>query len=498
MTDSSFSSEHTLSELQTLCRRYQALLLSLDEQTLSVAVTASPSAEMIAALRFASNRRIMVEQWPQARMEQQLNPVNAVAEPAETYHASTYANTHNNIHNNSTGQQDHDDDSPVAQFIHQTLRLAVQRRASDIHFEPLLDGYRVRLRIDGVLQAISAPPPELTNRITARLKIMGKLNIAERRLPQDGQFSLTLDQQAYSLRIATLPVQQGEKVVLRILQTHQQELALDKLGLTAKALQQVISVLSASQGMLLVTGPTGSGKTVTLYSAIRWLNECSRNICSVEDPVEIPLQGINQTAINPKAELGFGRILRALLRQDPDVIMIGEIRDAETAEIAVKAAQTGHLVMSTLHTNSAVETLTRLSHLGIPGYLLAAALKLIIAQRLVRRLCPHCKTPEEPLLSLPNDVWQGPLQHWQARGCSHCFSGYYGRVALYELLPITPDFQAALAGNTSTGELSALSRHSGFPTLLAAGLELVNDGLTSLAEVYRVVGDERSMNQEAT
>ncbi|MCL6408666.1 type II secretion system protein GspE, partial [Dickeya dadantii] len=187
MTDSSFSSEHTLSELQTLCRRYQALLLNLDEQTLSVAVTTSPSAEMIAALRFASNRRIMVEQWPQARMEQQLNPVNAVAEPAETYHAST--------DRSSTGQQDQDDASPVAQFIHQTLRLAVQRRASDIHFEPLSDSYRVRLRIDGVLQSISAPPPELTNRITARLKIMGKLNIAERRLPQDGQFSLMLDQQ---------------------------------------------------------------------------------------------------------------------------------------------------------------------------------------------------------------------------------------------------------------------------------------------------------------
>ncbi|WP_323640159.1 type II secretion system protein GspE [Pectobacterium polonicum] len=488
MTDSSFSSEHTLSELQTLCRRYQALLLSLDEQTLSVAVTASPSAEMIAALRFASNRRIMVEQWPQARMEQQLNPVNAVAEPTETYHAG--------IHHANAEPQDHDDDSPVAQFIHQTLRLAVQRRASDIHFEPQLDSYHVRLRIDGVLQAISAPPPELTGRITARLKIMGKLNIAERRLPQDGQFSLMLDQQPYSLRIATLPVQQGEKVVLRILQTHQQELALDKLGLGEKALQQLISVLNASQGMLLVTGPTGSGKTVTLYSAIRWLNDSSRNICSVEDPVEIPLQGINQTAINPKAELGFGRILRALLRQDPDVIMIGEIRDDETAEIAVKAAQTGHLVMSTLHTNSAVETLTRLNHLGIPGYLLASALKLIIAQRLVRRLCPHCKTQAEPLLSLPNSVWQGPLNHWQAGGCSHCFSGYYGRVALYELLPITPDFQAALAGNASTGELSALSQDSGFPTLLTAGLERVNDGLTSLAEVYRVVGDERSMSQE--
>ncbi|MEH0875024.1 type II secretion system protein GspE [Pectobacterium cacticida] len=489
MTDDSFSSEHIFNELRTLCRRYQALLLNIDEQTLSVAVTAPPSPEMIAALRFASNRRIMVEQWPQARMEQQLNPLKAVAEPAETYHADAQ--------HADRGQREQDDDSPVVLFIQQTLRLAVQRRASDIHFEPLPDNYRVRLRIDGMLQAISAPPPELANRITARLKIMGKLNIAERRLPQDGQFSLILDQQTYSLRIATLPVQQGEKIVLRILQTHQQELALDKLGLSAKALQQIIGVLSSSQGMLLVTGPTGSGKTVTLYSAIRWLNDSSRNICSVEDPVEIPLSGINQTAINPKAELGFSRILRALLRQDPDIIMIGEIRDAETAEIAVKAAQTGHLVMSTLHTNSAVETLTRLNHLGIPGYLLAAALKLIIAQRLVRRLCPHCKTPGEPLLSLPDDVWQGPLRQWRANGCSHCFSGYYGRIALYELLPITPDLQAILAGNASAGELSALSRHSGFPTLLNAGLERVNDGLTSLAEVYRVVGDERAIDQEA-
>ncbi|MFC3396645.1 type II secretion system protein GspE [Brenneria rubrifaciens] len=468
--------EHLTDELQLLCRRYHALLLALDEQTISIAVCAPPPAEMIAALRFAGNRRILVEQWPRAKMEQLLNPAKAIAEPAVAYPTQSDSPVS-------------DDDPPVVRFIDQTLRLAVQRRASDIHFEPLLTGYRIRLRIDGVLQEISAPPAELTARLGARLKIMGNLNIAERRLPQDGQFSLILDQQRYSLRIATLPVQQGEKVVLRILHIDRQEWMLEKLGLSDDALAQFIQTLSAPQGMILVTGPTGSGKTMTLYSAIRWLNNVSRNICSVEDPVEIPLPGINQTAVNPKASLDFSRILRALLRQDPDVIMIGEIRDAETAEIAVKAAQTGHLVMSTLHTNSAIETLSRLSHLGIPGYLLAAALKLVIAQRLVRRLCPHCKTQAGILRHFPDAIWHGPLSNWQAQGCSHCFSGYYGRVAIYELLVVTPAFQQALAGNVNVSQLAALSRKAGFPTLFVTGLSLVDKGVTSLSEVYRVVGD---------
>ncbi|MDX5628910.1 MULTISPECIES: type II secretion system protein GspE [unclassified Brenneria] len=467
--------EHLTHELQILCRRYHALLLNMDEQTLSVAVSGAPSADMLAALRFAGNRQILLEQWPQARMEQQLNPVKTVAEPTEDYHAEP---------------EDHinDEDTPAVHFINQTLRLAIQRRASDIHLEPLLTQYRVRLRIDGVLQEISPPPAELSTRITARLKIMGKLNIAERRLPQDGQFSLTLDQQVYSLRIATLPVQHGEKVVLRVQQTQQQELALAKLGLSDGDLARLIRVLGMPQGMILVTGPTGSGKTVTLYSAIRWLNDVSRNICSVEDPIEIPLPGINQTAINPKADLDFSRILRAMLRQDPDVIMVGEIRDAETAEIAVKAAQTGHLVMSTLHTNSAVETLTRLSHLGIPGYLIAAALKLVISQRLVRRLCPHCKTPAEPLSQLPAELWRGPLRHWQAKGCSHCLSGYYDRIAIYEFLVITPALQQALADNANNNRLARLARESGSITLLAAGLALVNQGVTSITEIYRIAG----------
>ncbi len=470
------NSDHLISELQLLCQRYRALLLALDEQTLSVAVSVSPSAEMITALRFASNRRILIEQWPQAKLEQRLNPTKMIEEPTAVYPTQS-----DNAAN--------DDDSPVIQFINQTLRMAIQRRASDIHFEPLSTNYRIRLRIDGVLQEISAPPAELTIRLTARLKIMGKLNIAERRLPQDGQFTLVLDKQSYSLRIATLPVQHGEKVVLRILQTYQQEWGLDTLGMSENALAQFIDTLRSPQGMILVTGPTGSGKTVTLYSAIKWLNDVSRNICSVEDPIEIPLSGINQTAINPKADLDFSRILRALLRQDPDVIMIGEIRDAETAEIAVKAAQTGHLVMSTLHTNSAIETLSRLTHLGIPGYLLASALKLVIAQRLVRRLCPHCKTQSEPLDHFPDEIWRGPLNHWQAQGCSHCFSGYYGRIAIHELLIITHEFQQALVNNVDERQLASLSRHADFPTLFSAGLSLVNEGTTSIAELYRVVGN---------
>ncbi|MCL2898930.1 type II secretion system protein GspE [Brenneria tiliae] len=470
--------QHLAGELQLVCHRYHALLLNMDEQTLSVAVSGEASAEMMAALRFAGNRQILLEQWPRARMEQQLKTgaeKTVVKETSEDYQAETESHIS-------------DEDAPAVQFINQILRLAIQRRASDIHFEPLPADYRVRLRIDGVLQEASPPPSGLSARITARLKIMGKLNIAERRLPQDGQFSIMLDRQSCSLRIATLPVHHGEKVVLRILQTRRQELALDKLGLADADLKQLMRVLNAPQGMILVTGPTGSGKTVTLYSAISWLNHVSRNICSVEDPVEIPLPGINQTAINPKADLDFSRILRALLRQDPDVIMVGEIRDAETAEIAVKAAQTGHLVMSTLHTNSAPETLTRLSHLGIPGYLIAAALKLVIAQRLVRRLCPRCKTPADPLAHFPAALWRGPLNNWRANGCSHCLSGYYDRVAIYELLLITPQLQQALANNAGSGELSRLACQSGSPSLLEAGLLLVHEGVTSIAEIYRIVG----------
>jgi protein transport protein HofB len=467
-------------EIHALCRRYQALALSEDQHSLSVALTEEAPQALLSALRFATGKRIHLEQWPAARLELELNQ-RQIQDDRPAQDAPEVGP--------DTPSLDDDSDAPVVQFINQALRIAIQRRASDIHFEPYQQALRIRLRIDGVLQTITSPPFALAARLCARLKIMGQLDIAERRLPQDGQLSVQLDNASYSMRIATLPTLHGEKVVLRILQTERQELPLDRLGMDPTALAQFAAALSCPQGMILVTGPTGSGKTVTLYSGLRQLNDAQSNLCSVEDPIEIPLFGVNQTQINAKTDLDFSRVLRALLRQDPDVIMIGEIRDRETAEIAVKAAQTGHLVLSTLHTNSTSETLTRLTHMGIPGYLIAACLKLVIAQRLVRKLCSHCRHQQSQAIRFPTAIWATPLLPWQADGCEHCFGGYYGRTGVYELLTITPEVQSGLLQGAAPGQLAEIARQQGQITLLQAGLTLVSQGVTSLEEVYRIVGN---------
>ena len=467
-------------EIHALCRRYQALALSEDQHSLSVALTEEAPQALLSALRFATGKRIHLEQWPAARLELELNQ-RQIQDDRPAQDAPEVGP--------DTPSLDDDSDAPVVQFINQALRIAIQRRASDIHFEPYQQALRIRLRIDGVLQTITSPPFALAARLCARLKVMGQLDIAERRLPQDGQLSVQLDNASYSMRIATLPTLHGEKVVLRILQTERQELPLDRLGMDATALAQFAAALSCPQGMILVTGPTGSGKTVTLYSGLRQLNDAQSNLCSVEDPIEIPLFGVNQTQINAKTDLDFSRVLRALLRQDPDVIMIGEIRDRETAEIAVKAAQTGHLVLSTLHTNSTSETLTRLTHMGIPGYLIAACLKLVIAQRLVRKLCSHCRHQQSQTIRFPTAIWATPLLPWQADGCEHCFGGYYGRTGVYELLTITPEVQSGLLQGAAPGQLAEIARQQGQITLLQAGLTLVSQGVTSLEEVYRIVGN---------
>lgn len=470
-------------EIHVLCRRYQAIALTMDQQILTIAITAPPHDELLTALRFASGRRIVTEQWPIAKFEQALNQMNMqkITEN-EAINISDEKNTLND-----------ENDTPIIQFINQTLRTAIQKRASDIHFEPYQHHYRIRLRIDGVLQETHAPPMALTGRLTARLKVMAKLDISERRLPQDGQLNLQLDKLFYPMRIAILPTQYGEKIVIRIIHIHQQQLALEQLGFTATDLSQLIKALSCSQGLILVTGPTGSGKTVTLYSGLLKLNHSQKNICSVEDPIEIPVEGINQTQVNNKIELNFSQVLRALLRQDPDVIMIGEIRDAETAEIAVKAAQTGHLVLSTLHTNSTTDTLTRLTQIGIPGYLLSACLKLVIAQRLVRCLCSHCKQPATMQIHYPANIWPHPLQAWQATGCEHCCAGYYGRIGIYEMLTVTPEIQRALEIEASASQLTEIALKQDQRKLLSAGLALVEQGITSLEEVYRTVGSNTEM-----
>lgn len=469
--------------LQLLCQRYQALAVSADQNTLTVASAVELPEELFSALRFASGLKIVTVRWPTAQLEQAL-------EASRTTKSSLPTQGADNASHEPMDSLSEESETPVVQFINQTLKLAIQRRASDIHFEPYQHSYRVRLRIDGVLQEVTPPPPGLANRVSARLKIMGKLNVAERRLPQDGQLSLLLEKQSYSMRISSLPTTYGEKIVLRILQSTQQSLDIGQLGFSAIAVNRYLQALDSPQGLILVTGPTGSGKTITLYSGLKYLNCIQRNICSVEDPVEIPVPGINQTQINTKAELSFARVLRALLRQDPDVIMVGEIRDAETAEIAVKAAQTGHLVLSTLHTNSTAETLIRLNQMGIAGYLIASCLRLVIAQRLVRRLCQHCREQTEESILIDPQLWPAPFRPWKAIGCSHCFSGYYGRTGLYEMLIVDAEIQQALVAGASSTELNTIARQQGQQSLLTAGLALAELGITSLEEVYRVVGSQ--------
>lgn len=451
--------------LLALCARYQARLLQHDDTRLRVAVTDSPHPQLLEALQFACQRQVEIECWPAARMEQALHPSLSDDRLPEQRSAASATEA-------------------VSQILHQ----AVQRRASDVHIEPQPQGLRIRLRIDGVLHTLPRLPEVQPAAVLARLKVLAGLDIAERRLPQDGQFTQEINGSDAAFRLATLPVSHGEKAVVRLLQGESSAIALDKLGMPLAQLRLLKQALVKPQGLILVTGPTGSGKTFTLYSSLSALNVPEKNICSVEDPVEIPLTGINQTQVRPRSGLDFNRVLRALLRQDPDVIMVGEIRDSETASIAVKAAQTGHLVLSTLHTNSTAETLTRLRQMEIPGYLLGPALQLVIAQRLVRRLCLHCRQPAQAVAHLPATLWPGTLQTWRAPGCDHCFSGYYGRLALFEILPVNSRLQNAISSDMPLEHVLTLASEQGMKTLLSAGLEAVSRGETSFEEMQRVVG----------
>ncbi|USH02838.1 type IV-A pilus assembly ATPase PilB [Grimontia kaedaensis] len=387
------------------------------------------------------------------------------------------------------------DDAPVSRYIQQVLMDAVRKQASDIHFEPFEQSYQIRFRLDGILQTHSTPPAGISRRLSTRLKIIAKLNIAERRLPQDGRIKLNLSEdKSIDMRVSTLPTLWGEKVVLRILDGGSVALNIDSLGYNTQQKQNYLNALNRPQGMILMTGPTGSGKTVSLYTGLKYLNTADRNISTAEDPVEINLPGINQVNINNDIGLDFAKALRAFLRQDPDVVMVGEIRDLETAEIGIKAAQTGHLVLSTLHTNSAAESVTRLANMGVAAYNLAASLTLIIAQRLGRRLCPHCKVPHDvddhhltaltqhyPSLK-PELVYQASQE-----GCDHCNHGYLGRVGIYEVMPVSRDLAEAIGNGASASRIETLAMGNGMLTLQLSGIEKLNEGITSLAELQRVI-----------
>jgi len=385
------------------------------------------------------------------------------------------------------------EDAPIVRFVNKVMLDAIRRGASDIHFEPYEKIYRVRLRMDGVLKELAQPPVQLAQKLSARLKVMARLDIAERRVPQDGRIKMKLSKnRAIDFRVSTCPTLFGEKIVMRILDPAQASLGIDSLGYEPFQKELYAKYLAKPQGMILVTGPTGSGKTVSLYTGLAILNREDTNISTAEDPAEINLPGVNQVNVNPKVGLTFAAAMRAFLRQDPDVIMVGEIRDLETAEIAIKAAQTGHLVLSTLHTNDAPQTLTRLVDMGVKPYAIATSVSLIIAQRLARRLCSHCKQPmdipKEALLKegyTEADLASG-MKIFAPKGCSNCTDGYKGRVGIYQVLPITESIARIILAAGSAVDIAEQASKDGVWDLRRSGLEKVKSGLTSLEEVNSV------------
>ncbi|MDX1252583.1 MAG: type IV-A pilus assembly ATPase PilB [Gammaproteobacteria bacterium] len=386
------------------------------------------------------------------------------------------------------------DDTPVVRFINKILLDAINKGASDIHFEPYEKFYRVRYRQDGMLHEVATPPIALANKLSARLKVMSRLDISEKRVPQDGRMKMVLSKtRAIDFRVNTCPTLFGEKIVLRILDPSSAKLGIDALGYEPEQKELYMKALHQPYGMILVTGPTGSGKTVSLYTGLNILNTIDRNISTAEDPAEINLPGVNQVNVNPRAGLTFAAALKAFLRQDPDVIMVGEIRDLETAEIAIKAAQTGHMVLSTLHTNDAPQTLGRLLNMGVAPFNIASAVSLIIAQRLARRLCSHCKKPvdipREALLKegfTENDLEESFTIYGPA-GCDQCHEGYKGRVGIYQVMPISEAMGRIIMQNGNAMQLADQAQKEGISNLRQSGLKKIRQGLTGLEEINRVI-----------
>ena len=384
------------------------------------------------------------------------------------------------------------EDAPVVRFLQKMLIDAINMRASDLHFEPYENTYRVRFRIDGELREITQPPIAIKDKLSSRIKVISKLDISEKRVPQDGRMKLKFGSKAIDFRVSTLPTLFGEKIVIRILDPSSARLGVDALGYERDEKERLLSAVRRPYGMILVTGPTGSGKTVSLYTCLNILNQPGVNISTVEDPAEINLPGVNQVNVNDKAGMNFAVALKAFLRQDPDVIMVGEIRDLETADIAIKAAQTGHLVLSTLHTNDAPTTLTRLLNMGVPPFNIAASVILITAQRLARRLCENCKAPadypREALLraGFPPSELDGSWRPYRAIGCSSCNNGYRGRVGLYQVMPISEEIQRIILAQGNAIDIAEQAQRDGVRDLRQAGLIKVRAGVTTLEEVISV------------
>ena len=392
---------------------------------------------------------------------------------------------------------DETEDAPVVRFINKVLLDAIKQGASDIHFEPYEKFYRVRLRQDGMLNEVAKPPTNLSHKLAARLKVMARLDISERRIPQDGRIKMKLSKnRAVDFRVSTCPTLFGEKIVMRILDPSSAMMGIDALGYEEDQKQLYLEALNKPYGMILVTGPTGSGKTVSLYTGVNILNTPDRNISTAEDPAEIQLPGVNQVNVHPRVGLTFASALRAFLRQDPDVILVGEIRDLETAEIAIKASQTGHLVLSTLHTNDAPKTLARLVDMGVQPYAIASSVSLIIAQRLGRRLCSNCKkpvdVPRDALIKAgftDREIDEEKFKVYGPVGCEQCKEGYKGRVGIYQVMPVSEEIGRIIMEGGNSMDIAAQSEKEGIPDLRASGRKKVKDGVTSLEEIIRVTTD---------
>ncbi len=487
---------------QQLLQKHRVLPLMLRGKRIFIAVSDPTNLQALDEIKFQTNLRVdpvVVEQDKLA--EQVSRALDAVDTSMEDLQDDDFDLDSLDVSSGDDDMLDEVttadvDDAPVVRFVNKILLDAIKRGASDIHFEPYEKIFRVRTRLDGILRQVASPPTALAVKVCARLKVMSRLDIAERRVPQDGRMKMRLSKnRAIDFRVNTCPTLFGEKVVLRILDPASAQLGIDALGYDTKQKALYMDALMKPHGMILVTGPTGSGKTVSLYTGLSILNTEERNISTAEDPVEINLQGINQVHVNPKVGLTFASALKAFLRQDPDIIMVGEIRDLETAEIAIKAAQTGHLVLSTLHTNDAPKTLTRLVDMGVKPYAIATSVRLIIAQRLARKLCGNCKEskdiPAEALVreGFTKENLKGGITVFGPVGCRQCDGGYKGRVGIFQVLPVSDATGRIILEGGNAVQIEDQAEKEGHWSLRRSALEKVKDGVTSLEEINRVTID---------
>lgn len=488
----------TLLPLEML-RKTQVVPLFRMSKALTVAVADPIYLSQLGDIRFATElvpEPVIVEY---SKLQKLLNPDYNESSESTGMSISSDAQAQDLVIETEELESDEDEDDSgvdVTQFVNELLSHAIKKKVSDIHIEPYETILRVRFRLDGILQVVSMPPKSISRKMTSRIKVMARLNSSERRIPQDGRIHFRFGEDRFiDFRVNTLPTLYGEKIVMRILDSDTASLGIDNLGFDVRQKKDLMDALAKPDGMILVTGPTGSGKTVTLYAGLNILNTSEKNISTAEDPAEIQVPGINQVNVNNKVGLTFASALRAFLRQDPDIIMVGEIRDIETAEISIKAAQTGHLVLSTLHTNSAPETLTRLSNMGVPAFNIASSVHLIVAQRLARRLCKNCKVlvrdmPIKPLVQLGFDEKEiSSLEIFEPDGCGQCSNGYKGRVGIYQVMPISTKMETMIMNGSNSLDLAIQAQKENINDLRQSALNKVREGVTSLAELERVTKD---------